>query len=1457
MQWHGELQFPMPLHSSIQQHLLLTSITLDAMQATVLTPLDLKSAIVREPLVVSPDMPIMEAIAYMSGVRSLCATTQTLDTQFSDFHLEARSSCVLAVEGGQVVGILTERDVVRLSAEQKPLAQLVVRQVMAHPVVTLQESALADLFQAIHLIQQHHIRHLPLVNGQGYPIGLLTHESLRYISRPIDLLRLRQVSEVMMPDVIWATSDSSMLAIAQLMAKHRVSSVVIVEEKGGKAEGRGQRAEGRGQRAEGRGQRAEGERIEGDGQGVVPGDPSGVLRIPVGMVTERDLVQFQALGLGLEQCTAGAVMSAPIFAVTAEDSLWAVHQLMEQRFIRRVVVTGGQGQIQGIVTQTSLLQALNPLELYRLAELLEEKVVRLEAEKVALLESRTTELERQVAERTAALEAKAKQDRLIAMITTQIRLSLNLQDILDTVVQEVRSLLECDRVAIYQFRTGAGGTIVAEARTHEGQRLFPEPLPGWDCSESTCEGTIRMPITVRQQLWGLLTINALSPDQVWSPNHIELVRQLTIQLAIAIQQSTTYHKVKTELEERKRAEALLRDSERRYATLAAIAPVGIFRTDAAGNCLYVNERWCTFTGLRGEEALGMGWMQVLHPDDRERVMQEWESCLCNHHIFQLEYRFQLPDGTVTWVYGQVAAERDEADQVIGYVGTVTDISDRKRSEEALRKSEAHQRALISAIPDLIARVNREGTYLEFVANPNFSVVGNLPQIIGTHVSETLPAAMAQKRLDCVEQALQTNTIQVYEQDLSIDGKTQIEEVRVVPYGEDEALLLVRDVSDRKQAEAERLQAEQVRKELSLLEGILEIILAGYWDWDIPHNQEYLSPGFKRMFGYADHELPNTPESWQAIIFPEDAARLFANFEQHVQSRGAVPFQNEVRYHHKDGSTVWVICSGQVIEWDGEGNPLRMIGCHIDISDRKRTEDALKRQLAAVEAAIDGIAILQGSTYLYLNQAHVKLFGYDHPEELLGHSWQLLYSPEELARFEREVFPVLGRDRSWQGEATATRKDGSTFAEGLSLTLTEEGLLICVCRDISEQQAALWERQKAEEELQRTNEELARATRLKDEFLANMSHELRTPLNAILGMTEGLREQVFGTINPQQIKALQTIERSGCHLLELINDILDVAKIESGQIDLDLKPTPLMPLCQSSLSFIKQQALKKRIQVEMKVPLDLPDVQVDERRIRQVLINLLNNAVKFTPEKGRITLEVSRLAEAESQTESSALLRISVIDTGIGIAPEHISKLFQPFIQIDSALNRKYQGTGLGLALVKRIVELHGGRVGLTSQEGSGSCFTIDLPYLKSPLSTVEAEEPGAFEIPPLAPLPHGSPLILIAEDNDANIITMSSYLSAKDYRLIVARNGQEAIALAQSEQPDIILMDIQMPGMDGLEAMKIIRQNPALTTMPIIALTALAMPGDREKCLEAGASDYLSKPVQLKQLALIIQQLLT
>jgi hypothetical protein len=405
--------------------------------------------------------------------------------------------------------------------------------------------------------------------------------------------------------------------------------------------------------------------------------------------------------------------------------------------------------------------------------------------------------------------------------------------------------------------------------------------------------------------------------------------------------------------------------------------------------------------------------------------------------------------------------------------------------------------------------------------------------------------------------------------------------------------------------------------------------------------------------------------------------------------------------------------------------------------------------------------------------------------------------------------------------------------------------------IAIQQADLFEQlQQKQEKLTQTNqdlahsnEDLARVTRLKDEFLANMSHELRTPLNAILGMSESIQET---SLSQRQENAVKLIEKSGKHLLDLINDILDLSKIEAGKLELAFSLVLVKNICENSTILVKQMAFSKNIQLHTRIAETIKLIWVDERRIRQVLINLLSNAIKFTPSGGHITLAV--------ELEGSEIV-FSVTDSGIGITPENLGKLFQPFVQIDSNLNRQYMGTGLGLALVQRIVTGHGGKVSVTSTFGEGSCFAVRLPYF--PSSSVMSLPLESSEVgPSLTNIPHYSlmPLILIADDNEGNIKTMEDYLGNKGYRILLASNGIEAVEMTKIHKPDVVLMDIQMPLLDGLQATAQIRSDPAIAHIPIIALTALVLPGDKERCFAAGVNEYLVKPVRFTLLIEMIQK---
>ncbi len=621
---------------------------------------------------------------------------------------------------------------------------------------------------------------------------------------------------------------------------------------------------------------------------------------------------------------------------------------------------------------------------------------------------------------------------------------------------------------------------------------------------------------------------------------------------------------------------------------------------------------------------------------------------------------------------------------------------------------------------------------------------------------------------------------------------------------------------------------------------------------------------------------------------------------------------------------------------------------------------------AVQTVHQGIRVL--------STRKVPIFGADgKPKYLLGITTDITASKQAKEALQQAHDALDQRVRERTAELAQTNEELQTeIAERQQAEATLEAERALLARRVAERTT----------DLSVANAELAHAARLKDEFLASMSHELRTPLNTILGMAETVQEGVLGPINGEQTDALHHIEESGRHLLALINDILDLSKVEAGKLDLNVEEIVLADVWQASVRLVKQLATQKRLNVTYNIDSTITMLQADERLLKQMLVNLLSNAVKFTPDGGAIGLDV--VGDPAAQ-----LIRLTIWDTGIGIAADDLPRLFQPFVQLDSRLARHYTGTGLGLALVDRMAALHGGSVAVESVLGHGTQFTITLPwtathpaadsvatidraelpaadrapiqraliiedstttatrlarylrelgvearvhpcgvgalevaldvcpdlilldiqlpdrsgwdvlaqlkvdprvrsipvvvvsvvddrahglalgaaaYLVKPISRQELQdvlatiasraaaqpEPTALLVAPDAPQAPPAPVILLAEDEEHNIYTLSTYLTAKGYQVVVARNGAEALERAHAVRPALIVMDIQMPGMDGLEAIQRIRANHTLGMLPIIALTALAMPGDRERCLAAGADDYLSKPVSLKGLVATI-----
>ena len=389
-----------------------------------------------------------------------------------------------------------------------------------------------------------------------------------------------------------------------------------------------------------------------------------------------------------------------------------------------------------------------------------------------------------------------------------------------------------------------------------------------------------------------------------------------------------------------------------------------------------------------------------------------------------------------------------------------------------------------------------------------------------------------------------------------------------------------------------------------------------------------------------------------------------------------------------------------------------------------------------------------------------------------------------------------------------------------------------------------------ERLQSSNEQLKRANRLKSEFLANMSHELRTPLNAIIGFSELLEEGSFGALSEDQTGFVRDIHSSGRHLLGLINAILDLSKIEAGRMAFHREECNLAELFRDTLTVVRPLALKKQLQLESETDPAATYVLADPGKLKQIMYNLLSNAVKFTPEGGKIRVEAQALA---------ADLVVCVSDTGIGIAQEDAAHVFDEFYQVDGSYTRRHEGTGLGLALVKSLVDMHGGRVEVQSAPGEGSRFSITLPGAVVPALE---EAPAPDEAPVAdeaqrerAALARG--LIMVVEDNATNMRLTRNILSSHGFGVVEATSGEAALRLIREARPDLILMDLHLPGVDGLTLTRMIKTDPETSGIPTVALTACAMKGDEDRAREAGCVGYITKPVSAANLPSQVAAFLT
>ena len=1293
----------------------------------------LMSVIVRQPLMVTPDTSVMSAIAMMG---------------------ETGTSCVLVVTSKQksdLIGIFTERDLVRVSIQAQPFDQLPIQTVMSHPVLTIQESALLDLNDVLRLFQQHQIRHLPVLDGDRL-IGLLAKDVLT------DLLAqtVLNSSDYAQEDIQKSDRYYSTLATAAPVAIFcfdEIFNCTYVNDRWSEMTGRSKES------ALGKGWM----------DALHPDD--------------RDQL--------LAQWTEGYVQTDPTVRVV-------IHS--EGRHLRP------DGSINFFFVQVA-------------------KEIDADNQIVGYLGTLTDITARKQAE--LALQKSEKCYRALMDGASDAILLADHQGNLIEVNQKAEKLL--------------GYSHDELTRLHMSQIHPPLAL------EAARNHFINIALNQSQPLESLV----LRKDG----------RQIPVEITgsrIDVDGVMIIQGILRDISDRKQIESQLIESEAKFRRLVEGGNDLIWSADQYGVFTYLSPQFKDMFGWESDEWIGRAFIDLVHPDDISSLFADYVQTLqAGQKLNIAEFRHQHQDGRYIWMRINTTPVFNSEGVIIGYQGILTNINDRKQTELLLQDLSARLELALQSAQigiwewDIVtnALIWDDRMYKLYGVNPaDFSgayeawINGMHPDDLPIALEDSRQALSGEKEYNTEFRVVLPNgSLRNLKAHAVIQRNEQGEPLRMIG--------LNYDMTERKQAEL-ALQESQ-----SFIQKIADASPNILYLYDIQEQRNvYTNREIFSTLGYSPEAIQAMGENFALnLLHPDDLQTVLPEYydKMEVAQEGDI-VEAEYRMRHVNGEWHWLHSRDAVFSRDAEGRVKQTIGTAEDISDRKLLEQSQNRLHAMLEAATDYILISDSSgKTIWHNTALKQLRGLDN-DPMTPRS-PIDYHPQWVVDFLcQQAVPIAIANGSWIGETALLDTEGREIPVSQLLLAHkspqgEVEFFSTIMRDMRFQK-------EYEQQLERTNAELLRATRLKNEFLATMSHELRTPLNSILGMTEALQEEVFGSVNERQTKALKTVEQSSYHLLTLINDILDVAKIEAGQVELIYTKTSINQLCQSCLAFVKQHALQKHIQMDVKIDPHLPDILLDERRMRQVLINLLNNAVKFTPEGGQVNLEVSRQADLETQNRS--WLRFSIIDTGIGIAPANTPKLFQPFVQIDSALNRKYEGTGLGLALVKQIVDLHKGKVRLISELDVGSCFMIELPYETALPSLPPMINQTASNLESNPTEQNALPLILLAEDNESNINTINDYLEVKGYRLVIAKNGEEAISLAKAHHPDIILMDIQMPVIDGLEATRQIRRDPDLAEIPIIALTALAMTGDRQKCLDAGATDYLTKPVKLKLLVKTIQQLL-
>ncbi|AFZ03826.1 response regulator [Calothrix sp. PCC 6303] len=1073
------------------------------------------------------------------------------------------------------------------------------------------------------------------------------------------------------------------------------------------------------------------------------------------------------------------------------------------------------------------------------------------------------------------LQQRIERERVIAEISQKVYKSLELDDVLNTTVQEVRNFLQSDRVLVFHLESDGSGTVMAESVGAEWcsilttkiydpclvesyieqyrQGLVTTTTDTYDGSIDPCHlelldqfqvrANLVVPILHEDQFWGLLIAHQCNAPRQWQPLETDLLQQLATQVSVAIRQAELYQQAQRELAERQRAEEVLRDKEEKLRLALEASQMVTWDWNILTNEI----QWSGSETMLLELVSYDLWFSRLFPEDRDRVLDAINAAITTGVDYDMEFRMIYPDDSIRWKLSQGKVFYNSTGQPTRMTGINLDITDRKRSEAEIRQSEYQVRRILNNLFSFVGVMTPDGVLVEANRTALEAAALSPSDVLGKPFPDTYwwsysPEIQAQLAL-AIQQAAAGEIVR-YDVEVRLgEGKFIVIDFFLAPLFDDTGRVeyLIPsgiDITDRKLAQEALQKSEEFKNRV--LESSSDCIKV----LDMEGRLLYVNAGGMCLLEI-DDLTPFLNTEW--LCFWQDEYRQAATAAITQAKRGETAKFQGFCPTAKGTPKWWDVVVSPIR--DSAGQVIQLLSVSRDMTEQKQAQASLQEQTKLLQVILSSIgdgliaANQQGELTIFNEAAH-SIFG-SLLNEIPPNEWASTYGlflPDQKTLFPQDEFPLI---KALQGE---TVTDVEVFicnqqelegrwisANGYPLSDGSDDIKggIVVFRDITERKRSEIERDRILQLEQAARTEAERANRVKDEFLAVLSHELRSPLNPILGWTKLLQTRQFDA--DQTAKALATIERNAKLQTELIDDLLDIAKILRGKLNLNVAPVNLKLIIEAALDTVSTAATAKSILIEARVP-PIGQVLGDATRLQQVIWNLISNAIKFTPSGGRIDI---RLQNVDDHAQ------LTFTDTGKGINPDFIPHIFEAFRQEDFSVTRKHGGLGLGLAIVYSLVELHGGTISAASLgEGQGATFTVRLPLLKDDSQQID-------ELLEQEPDLTGIKILTVDDDQDSREL-LTVLLMQYGAEVTALTSAQDVLSTLESSfQPDVLVSDIGMPDMDGYT---LIRRIRALAPqqggkVPAIALTSYARETDQQQALAAGFQRHIAKPIDPHQLA--------